>query len=98
MHLGIKTTPTNVMHQHKSKYCIKLDLCKDSGSNEPVLALLRLGVSEVSFWKLLFNLVCNLVLFSWQLHLLVHLFWIFNFDRLVNPSNVLYMTGMQVQE
>src|SRR6266542_6100001 len=91
MHLGIKTTPINVMHKNTIKYFIKLDLCKDSGLDEPVLALLRIGVSEVSFWKLLFNLVCNLVLFSWQLLLLVLRFRFFNFNHRKNPNNVLYM-------
>ena len=45
MHLGVKTTPINVMRKNTIKYCIKLDLCKDSGLDEPVLAWLRLGVS-----------------------------------------------------
>src|SRR6266540_4498518 len=91
MLLGIKTTPINVMHKYKSKYCIKLDLCKDSGLDEPVLALLRIGVSKVSFWKLLFNLVCNLVLFSWQLLLLVLRFRILDFNSYGILSNVVYM-------
>src|SRR6266540_5592395 len=46
MQLSIKTTPTNVMHKNTIKYCIQLDLCKDSGLDEPVLAWLRLGVSN----------------------------------------------------
>src|SRR5438105_6879111 len=98
MHLGIKTTPINVMHKHKSKYCIKMDLCKDSGLDEPVLALLWISVSKISFWVLFFNLVCNPVLFSWQLLRLVLRFRFFNFNHRRNPNNVLYMTGMQVQE
>src|SRR6266508_4355230 len=89
MHLGIKIAPINVMHKYKSKYCIKLDLCKDSGLDEPVLALLRIGVSKVSFGVLFFSWVDNFELL--MLLLLVHLFGILDFNSYGILSNVVYM-------
>src|SRR6266542_1350853 len=68
---------------------IKLDLCKYSGLDEPVLALLRIGVSKVSFGVLFFSWVDNFELL--MLLLLVHLFGILGFNSYGILSNIVYM-------
>ena len=77
------------MHKNTIKYCIKLDLCKDSGLDESVLAWLRLGVREVSIGDWLFN-------FDSNFKLLGQLFWLFSsfsfsFNSYVFLINVPYM-------